>query len=210
MHLRDTKRTENLIIIGGGPSRAQVPFADPEFDRWVVGVSAPEFHGYSDVVFEMHSGILSKEFGLWKNNSSGKYNYIADLNDCGKPICMCEHTDKIPKSFPFPIDEVTGAFGKYFNNTVSYMIAAGIMLGYKKMYFYGVDMDEEKYVYQRPICEFYIGYAIGAGIEVFIPDSSSLLKSRDLYGYTNRLYGYDLNALDNEISKTNKAGKVYV
>jgi len=188
MELRELKRNNDLIIVGGGPSKKDVPFhLTQQYDIWSVGAAVPELHKYSDVIFEMHHDIWSKDFGLWQNNSSGKYRYMKDLNDSGKPVCMCYPTKQTPESFSYPKDEIIAKFGNFFNNTISYMIAAAILLEYKKIYFYGVDMKDEKYLGQKPCCNYYLGYAVGRGIEIFIHEESDLLKGEDLYGYTDNV-----------------------
>ena len=75
-------------------------------------------------------------------------------------------------------------FGKYFTNTVSWMIAYGIIANFRKIGVYGVDMAQDsEYAHQRPSCEYFLGWAQGAGIQIDVPRSSDLLKAPYLYGY---------------------------
>jgi hypothetical protein len=110
------------------------------------------------------------------------------------PIFMwAEHIPKypIPNAVPFPRDAVVAHFGRYFTNTVSWMIAYAILAKFQKVGVYGVDMAQDsEYAHQRPSCEFFLGWAAGAGIEVEIPKSSDLLKAPYLYGYED---GGELN-----------------
>ena len=56
--------------------------------------------------------------------------------------------------------------------------------GTPEVWFNGVDMAmETEYQHQRPCCEYLIGLARGTGIQVDVPETSSLLKSPWLYGY---------------------------
>jgi hypothetical protein len=40
-----------------------------------------------------------------------------------------------------------------------------------------------EYAYQRPSCEYFIGYCEGMGIKFYLPDESDLLKTPFLYGF---------------------------
>jgi hypothetical protein len=96
-----------------------------------------------------------------------------------------EHIDKygIPNAVPYPRDEVVEHFGKYFTNTVSWMIAHAIIENRSKIGVYGVDMAQDsEYGHQRPSCEYFLGWAQGLGIEIEIPEASDLLKAPFLYG----------------------------
>lgn len=49
---------------------------------------------------------------------------------------------------------------------------------------FGIDLVvEEEYFWQKPCAEFWIGLAVGRGIEVFIPPQSALCKQGYRYGY---------------------------
>jgi hypothetical protein len=49
---------------------------------------------------------------------------------------------------------------------------------------FGIDLVvEEEYFWQKPCAEFWIGMAVGRGIEVFIPPQSAMCKQQYRYGY---------------------------
>lgn len=49
---------------------------------------------------------------------------------------------------------------------------------------FGIDLVvEEEYFHQKPCAEFWVGVAVGRGIEVFIPPQSALCKQTYRYGY---------------------------
>ncbi len=62
---------------------------------------------------------------------------IASL-DC--PVYMQQHWDIVPKSVPYPLQDILSSFGRYFTNSVSYMIALAIKVGAKEIGCWGVDM----------------------------------------------------------------------
>jgi len=97
---------------------------------------------------------------------------------------MQEKNQDIPMSVEFPKDLIIKKFGKYFTNSISWMIALAILEGFKTIYIYGVDMaQDDEFAFQRPSCEYFIGWAKGAGINVVIPAKSDLLKAAWLYPY---------------------------
>jgi len=98
----------------------------------------------------------------------------------------------------FPLEEVLngGADGNggapYFNSTAAYAIAWAIHIGVKHISLFGLDytLANSHHAEQgRACCEFWLGIAAARGIEITIPDTSSLMDAcatdRD------RLYGYD-------------------
>lgn len=94
----------------------------------------------------------------------------------------------IPNEQPFPIGTLLARFPGYFNNSVSYLLALAILMDFKRLHLFGVDMAQDavlnsEYGHQRPSCEFFLGIAAGAGIEVNIPPGSDLLKASYLYGF---------------------------
>lgn len=95
----------------------------------------------------------------------------------------------VPNAVPFPIEAVVQHFGsRYFTNSVSYMIALAIMLEYKEIGVWGVDMAVDhvlnnEYSHQRPSCEYWLGLAAGAGIRIYLPEGSDLLVSSHMYGF---------------------------
>lgn len=86
----------------------------------------------------------------------------------------------------FPIKMVeTMVGGKYFNNTVSYLIAYAILCGYKEIALYGMSFDASfehrrngEYQNVREL----IFYAKGRGIKVTAPFDSVMLQEYEPYG----------------------------
>ena len=85
----------------------------------------------------------------------------------------------------FPFNEVIELVGgKYFNNSVSYMIAYAIINDYKEIALYGMQFidDTEIRTYQKQNVRELVFFARGKGIKVTAPADTSLLTGYPLYG----------------------------
>lgn len=165
-------------IVGFAPSWKETPW-DSGADLW--GMNA------------LHKVAGDRPWSRWyqlhdidTHHPQDKDEHIEWLANAGIPIVMwAEHIEKykVPNAVPYPREQVVNHFGGYFTNTVSWMIAHAIAEGRKKIGVYGVDMAQDsEYAHQRPSCEFFLGWAKGAGIEIDVPESSDLLKTPILYG----------------------------
>lgn len=74
--------------------------------------------------------------------------------------------------------------GRYFNNSVSYMIAYAILQGYKEIALYGMRFldDTEQRTFQKQNVRELCFFARGKGIKVTAPAAKSLLAGYPLYG----------------------------
>lgn len=168
-------------IVGFAASWADTPWGEPDAENW--GMNA------------LHKLAPDKPFHRWyqlhdieTHHTADRDEHVGWLANCGIPVYMWpEHADKwrptIPTAVPFPRLAITDHFGRYFTNTVSWMIAHAIWEGRSKIGVYGVDMAQQtEYESQRPSCEYFLGWAAGSGVEVVIPPTSDLLKAPYLYG----------------------------
>jgi len=104
---------------------------------------------------------------------------------------------------------------RYFTNSISWMLAVAIMelapdhqaVEGAEIGVFGVDMmmaggPGSEYGWQRPSCEWLIGWARGAGITIHIPKESDLLKSAWQYGdKQGEYFRKRLQAYRNEMSR---------
>lgn len=175
-----TRHKDKVYIVGFAPSWDQTPWGDDEADLW--GMNA------------LYKVAPDKNWAAWfqlhdvrKHHPNDFDDHMKFLTDAKFPVFMWDkEIEKHPLSnaVAYPKEQIVERFGDYFTNTVSWMIAMAIIMGYKKIGIYGIDMAQEgEYKSQRPSCEYFIGVARGLGIEVFIPETSDLLKSAFLYGY---------------------------
>ena len=99
-----------------------------------------------------------------------------------------------PGLVPFPLEDVLNAGGvPYFNNTVAYAIAYARFIGVRKLSLYGVDFTRPN-IHQgeqgRACCEFWLGLCTADGIEIDLPDATTLMDAcaTDEHPW---FYGYD-------------------
>lgn len=179
----DIKTKDKVAIVGFADTRKYAPFDDPEFEIWGVNELYNE-HDIPrvDVLFQIHS------FEHIENTrkEAGK-EHIKWLQEAKIPIVLQEKREDIPMSVAFPKKEILSRFERaYFTNSVSWMMAYAIILGYKVIHLYGVNMAvDSEYSYERPSCEYFCGIAEGLGIELFIHPDSDLCKTTFLYGFEN-------------------------
>jgi len=161
-------------------------FFGTDTDIWTLNqmwIQWPEIVPHVSAWFDLHSLHRLNEH----ERTSNHLQFLAQ--DHHFPIYMQEHFDNIPKSVEFPKDELILKFGRQFKSSISWMLALAIVQEYQQIHLVGVDMEIDSDVFgneyseQKPSCEYFIGYARGMGIEVNIPQSSSLCKCMLLYGY---------------------------
>ncbi len=166
-----------MAIVGYAPSsRDKAPYQSDDFEIWGVNELykvAPRV----DLLFELHNY-------RWLTSKARNPQHLEWLKKSKIPVYMLKHYKDIPNSMEFPIEMINLEFENYFTNSISYMLALAIVMGYKEIHVYGVDMaTSEEYQGQRPSVEYFVGLAQGRGIKVHIPNESDLLKTFYQYGY---------------------------
>ena len=185
------KRKLKVAIVGKAPSTmSQAPFADKSWEIWTLNDSA--YRGQIprwDRQFELHPIEWTKD--------PAYHDYHAWLTKQTKTVYVRAETAELPNATPYPRDRIIAKYSRllpdyccrYFTNSVSWMLALAIDEGADEIGLYGVDMAQHglggksEFAHQRPSCEFFIGIAIGAGIPVYVPPGSDLLKTYALYGF---------------------------
>lgn len=179
---------KNVAIVGTTEHREDAPYADPEWEVWGLSVgSSVRF----DRWFELHN--LDR-----KRVKEGDYIDRLAKADCR--VVICEPDPQFPNADIYPKQKIISRFGKYWTNSVAWMIAlaldewldAGQPAGWQ-LGLWGVDMaTNTEYEGQRPSVEYMLGWAQGLfagwngeGIRprLYITPKSDLLKARRLYGF---------------------------
>ena len=161
---------KKLAIIGTAPSSMHLaPYNNPDYEMWILnGVySMIDFRAITNITrhFDIHS------LDAIKTMPSGYFEYLQGLTI---PVYMQENFAEVPTSIKYPLDEILTVIPRrYFTNSISYMIALAVYEGYTDISLYGVDMAVSgEYEYQRPSCEYMIGYCEGKGINFYLPSVS--------------------------------------
>jgi len=112
------------------------------------------------------------------------------------------YTSRVRPGYPglvaFPLQDVlNGGYDSnggapYFNSTAAYAVAYAIHIGVKKISLFGIDYtlpNVHSAERGRACVEFWLGIAAARGIEIAIPEQTSLLDA--CAPEAERLYGYD-------------------
>lgn len=163
-----------VAIIGYTDSKQHAPWQDPTWEKWGIN--------------DLHHWIPTEQCSRWYDlhpidGIRNDPQHMQWLQTTTLPVFMWEAQSDLPMSIEYPKTEVTARFGRYFTNSISWMIAHALYEGVTHLGIWGVDMAQgTEYAAQRPSCEYFIGMAAGMGIQVFIPEQSDLIKSANLYG----------------------------
>lgn len=192
------KARYKVAIIGKAPSsRLLAPYDQSEsWEIWSISDNYNVIPRW-DRWFEIH------ELDRYKELYPEYYDWMAALPAGGKPLYVTDTHHELPAAVPFPWEQLTRTYGRYFTNSISWLIcfaieeitkairketgkahvgpedyrAFGAAIG-----LWGVDMaTATEYEHQRPSCEWFLGWAKGLGIEVVIPDECDLVKCARLY-----------------------------
>ena len=166
-------KPKELIILGMAHSRWDCPF---DAEVWSVNTGytqIAEAGGHVNKIFLAHKQVKYK-------NGENVFNWehYNKLTELGVEI-FNTHRIKGLKSKRYPLKRIAKKFGcDYFSNTICYMIAYAIDKGYGRIRFYGCDMRETgEYALEKGGVEYWIGFARGLGIDIWIQEASSLLHT---------------------------------
>lgn len=180
---------DRVAIVGFADGhRHMAPFDNPEFEIWGLNRLHSVLPGRYDRWFEIHDvGMYLGEKGPVDTDHLEFLRTFAGPvylrpQDVGRIMC--------PSAVPYPLVPILRDYPNYFNNSISWMLALAISMGFKEIHLYGVDMAQDgvfvkdsEYRAQRPSCELFIGIALGRGITVHKPPGSDLLIADHLYGF---------------------------
>ena len=179
----------NVCIVGFADSRRIVPFDHPDMEFW--GINA--LHRATDLPkgAHWHRWFQLHDIEQHHKEPDDFEEHVTFLRSLDCPVYLRPQDIGrwgIPNEVPFPLEQVIAPFPRYFNNTISFLIALAIHMKPEELHIYGVDMATDsisnaEYAHQRPSVELFIGAAMGQGIRVNIPTNSDLLKATHLYGF---------------------------
>lgn len=184
-----------IAIVGTAePHWRSAPYADESWEIWTCGgifATVPRTTRH----FEIHDKAETcKGWGQTPEQEAASRNVYWDwLAQQGPNAVLKQRLPETPDASEYPLAAVLQAFSdRYFTNSVSYMIALALLEGCDELGLWGIDMAltgdptkpaSNEYSMQRPSVEFYLGIAMGRGIQVHLPPETTLLKARRLYGF---------------------------
>lgn len=165
---------KKIAIIGTTSSLVDAPYNDPEWEIWGLNGAYDAIPRF-DRWFDMHSIDVLKKY-----HQSAYFDF---LRKAGNKVIMAHQTPELPEAQKFPAMELVDKYGRYFTNTVAWLIAYAIEQNPSTIGLWGINMAmDTEYSIQRPSCEYFLGIAEGKGIDVIIPESSEIMKCSFLYG----------------------------
>lgn len=177
---KDIKR--RVHIVGKGTGQWNVP---KEGELWGLNDMCLQMKNLS-LTFQIHDidKMLDRR-GQEKRFLKAFEESLKIINELNIPVIVQKKHEALPNGIVFPMNEMPLY---YFTSTVAFMIAYAIYEKVDSIDIYGITLStEEEYTFERPCIEFWVGYAMGQGIEVTIHKPSNLLSSAPNYG----IYAYD-------------------
>lgn len=145
-----------------------------------------------DLVFHMDD-VRIQEIRAAAKPASNIAAMLRWIKTSRTPIVTSRKHPDYPALVEFPLEDVLNHLGhEYFNSTAAYAVAMAIHIGATKISLFGMDFtypDQHKAEKGRACVEFWLGQAHARGIEIGLPDKSSLMDS--MHSRASRLYGYD-------------------
>lgn len=166
-----------VAIVGTAPTFSGVVIPD-DYEVWVINDGWRSRPLY-DRLYELHR----LEDRPWRSEE-----HLKELEASrGKVWTM--FPDRIKDANVLPVQTLLGKYPPYFTNSAAWMVAHALHEGVTHLYLLGLLFATPKErLLERACIEFWIGYAMGQGVEVVVPPASPLLKGRGLYGLEDSLF----------------------
>jgi hypothetical protein len=169
-------RLRKIALIGSAITVDLAPWYDPSWEIWAHATVHP-FCTRVDRYFDLHP---------WDWISTKPVpGYLDWLKGNKVPVYMQRKMRDVPASVRYPKERLLAEYPRYFTSHAAWMIALALSEGVTHLGFYGIHyaLDEE-HKKQRAGCEFWMGVAIGKGVQIVNPPGSPLLREPGwLYGY---------------------------
>ena len=204
----------NICLVSQGPTaeRNFSEYHDEEYpdEPWHIWTQNGGWmtHTYSSL------GFMMDDFGsdIWQNVKKWPHDGIQKtVQESRMPIVTARAYPEFPALIEFPLQRAMDELpivndSLNLNETITYMVALGIMFGVKRMDFWGADYysPDGKSIRadKRACCEYWIGVAVGRGMTIRTYSESDLMRS-NLHRPTVEIegvYGYEQDNLPPEIA----------
>lgn len=190
---------DHVVLLGMGPSceayfdvvkrfGSRKAFCD---EVWAINALGDV--AQCDLTFHMDDVRVQERRAAAKPDSNIA-NMLAWLKTSPGPIMTSVVHPDYPGLVAYPLEDVMNALGgvAYFNSTAAYAVAYAVAIGVKKLTIFGCDFtypNSHQAEKGRACVEFYLGMGKARGMEIGLPNNTSLMDgiaTRD-----ERIYGYD-------------------
>ncbi len=124
---------KQIAVVGYTESKKDAPWGDPAWERWLcndlVRFCPNDWHRLYDVHAIKDIKADTQHDSFLKGNPR-KLEDGSDSNEValdGRPVYVMKADSDWPTAVTFPKDEVTEAFGDYFTNSISWMVAHAML-----------------------------------------------------------------------------------
>jgi len=173
-----------IALIGSAPpTQAYAPWEDPSWEIWS-HASCYATCRRVDRWFELHPE------SKWRQKKTYHPDWPAWLAQQTVPVYMQAKHKSIPASVRYPKERILAEFPRYLTSQAAWMIALALAEGVTHLGFYGIHYAlSSEYAAQRPGCEFWMGVALGRGVQLVVPDGAPLLREPPaLYGFEEEAF----------------------
>ena len=190
------KNLDSIFILGRGASLLRCPVKKPKnVEYW--GCNSAYRARDIDRLFIMHNPQMT-QFRRDKE-------LIDNINKKEFPVYTLGKYKSIKNNIEYPVNEVIKEFDvAFFLTNISYMLALAIIQKPKSIHLFGVDMTfgaMNEYMRNEKGCiEFWLGVAIGKGIQFHLPVLSTLLKRKNRENFYGMLVKRDKDTKTIQIS----------
>ena len=178
------KGKKTVAIVGAGwNTAAWAPWGEDGVEVWGMN----ESHGYPwfDVENTTRWFQIHPKVSFTKEHKCNHWGWLREEHPF--LIYMDRVYDDVPSSTKYPLRDIQNKLinnfyrgeekvEKLFSSTCDYEVALALLEGFERIELYGIEMVlEGEYAFQREGISFWIGKAEGMGVELWIPEKSSLL-----------------------------------
>ena len=186
------KNHKSVAMVGfSSKHRHLSPFGDENIEIWGLNrLHQQKWFTRWDRLIQLHPVQYLQDCVGMSAGDRGHYEWLCKKHD--KPIYCQEVYKEFPSAVEYPIKKMRKKYGDFYTSTLAYMMALAIDEGFDHIELYGYDMEADtEYKHQRDSAEYFIGYAEGLGIGVYIPQNCALLKGGiGMYGYETTEVGF--------------------
>jgi hypothetical protein len=178
---------ERLALVGKGRTTRDFapwtePFGKPQigWDIWTLNEYAFVNQFTPSGMFEMHADALTAE--------RYKPEYREWLMQPHPfPIWMHTRDERIPASVALPWHEISDCYvggvwhwhkeiADYYTSSTPYALGLALLMGYKSVWLFGIDLTAQQYVEERDCIFFWLGILSTLGVEIHTHKASQLFR----------------------------------